>query len=133
MSLEIMIVDDEKDITFTVKSGLENFDDQMKVIEINDGFECLKLLSEGKIPDLILIDIMMPRMNGWELVNRIKENNEWKQIPLIFLTAKTDDFSKTFGKTITQDFIEKPFDIKELHERILRVFRKINESLPHLE
>ena len=128
-----MIVDDEKDITFTVKSGLENFDDQMKVIEINDGFECLKLLSEGKIPDLILIDIMMPRMNGWELVNRIKENNEWKQIPLIFLTAKTDDFSKTFGKTITQDFIEKPFDIKELHERILRVFRKINESLPHLE
>ena len=133
MSLEIMIVDDEKDITFTVKSGLENFDDQMKVIEINDGFECLKLLSEGKIPDLILIDIMMPRMNGWELVNRIKENNEWKKIPLIFLTAKTDDFSKTFGKTITQDFIEKPFDIKELHERILRVFRKINESLPHLE
>ena len=127
-----MVVDDEEDITFSVKNGLERLDTEFQVTCVNSGTECLELLKKNQIPDLIIIDIMMPEMNGWQLLNRIREKPDWKKIPLIFLTAKTDEFSKTFGKTLVKDYIEKPFDLNDLKTRIDEIIKKAKQKYPEL-
>jgi CheY-like chemotaxis protein len=132
MVKKVMVVDDEEDITFSVKNGLERLDTEFRVTCVNSGIECLELLKKNQIPDLIIIDIMMPEMNGWQLLNRIREQPDWKKIPLIFLTAKTDDFSKTFGKTLVKDYIEKPFDLNDLKTRIDEIIKKAKQKYPGL-
>jgi CheY-like chemotaxis protein len=80
--------------------------------------QCLELLKNNQIPDLILLDIMMPGMNGWDVAAEIRKNPIWNKIPLVFLTAKTNSFSKTFGGIVSEDYITKPFEMKELKESI---------------
>lgn len=119
-----MIIDDKQDIRELVKEGLEQGDKQFNVISACSGKECLDLLSGGTIPDLILLDIMMPEMSGWNVFAELKENPEWKHIPIVFLTAKSDPYSKGLGKMGAEDYIEKPFSVQELLERINRVLSK---------
>jgi DNA-binding response OmpR family regulator len=121
---KIMIVDDEPDLVFSIKYGLENFSEEYKVTGAESGRECFELLKNGQMPDLILLDIMMPEMNGWDVFTKLKENPEWKEIPVVFLTAKTDPYSKGFGKMAAADYIEKPCDIKNLEERIDKILKK---------
>jgi len=128
MVTKIMIVDDDPDITLSVKRGLEGRDQDFKVICASGGMDCLEQLKNNQLPDILLLDIMMPGMNGWELQNRLRENLEWNKIPIIFLTAKTDPFSKTFGRTISVDYVEKPFDIEDLWQRIKAALKKINQK-----
>ena len=115
---KIMVVDDEPDQIFTVKNVLESSGGKYEVIGVNSGMQCLELLKNNQIPDLILLDIMMPGMNGWDVAAEIKKNPIWNKIPLVFLTAKTDSFSKTFGGIVSEDYITKPFEMKELKESI---------------
>jgi CheY-like chemotaxis protein len=117
---KIMIVDDEPDLVFSVKCGLEEY----KVIGAESGRECFELLKKGQIPDLILLDVMMQEMNGWDVFTKLKENPEWMEIPVVFLTAKANPYSKGFGKMAATDYIEKPFDASDLKERIGRVLKK---------
>ena len=131
MVKKIMVVDDEKDITIAIKEGLEELEPEYQVITVNTGEECLERLKNEKV-DLVLLDIMMPGMSGWEVLNRLQDHNEWSKIPLVFLTAKTDNFTKTFGKTVTMDFIEKPFDIVDLKNRLDIIFKKINQKYPEI-
>jgi len=133
MTKTIMIVDDEPDVIFTVKQGLEKLNPNYKVIGVESGKKCLELLENNQIPDLILLDIMMPDMNGWEVLNRLREKAKWGNIPIVFLTAKTDSFSKTFGVTVAMDYIEKPFEILDVKNRIEKVFQKIHQKKPILE
>jgi two-component system, OmpR family, response regulator VicR len=121
---KIMIVDDEPDIIFSIKYGLENFSEEYKVIGAESGRECFELLKNGQMPDLILLDVMMPEMNGWDVFTKLKEKPEWREIPVVFLTAKTDPYSKGFGKMAATDYIEKPFDASDLKERIDRILKK---------
>jgi CheY-like chemotaxis protein len=118
MKKKIMVVDDEPDQIFTVKNVLESSGGKYEVIGVNSGMQCLELLKNNQIPDLILLDIMMPGMNGWDVAAEIKKNPIWNKIPLVFLTAKTDSFSKTFGGIVSEDYITKPFEMKELKESI---------------
>ena len=121
---KIMIVDDEPDLVFSVKCGLEYFSEKYKVIGAESGRECFKLLKKGQMPDLILLDVMMLEMNGWDIFTKLKENPEWREIPVVFLTAKTDPYSKGFGKRAATDYIEKPCDIKNLERRIDKILKK---------
>jgi len=82
-----------------------------------------KKLSESP-PDLVLLDIMMPEMSGWDVVAKIKENPSWNEIPIIFLTAKGDTMSIGMGGLASQDYIVKPFNIKDLKNRIEQVIGK---------
>ena len=66
----------------------------------------------------------MPKMNGWEVFDRIRANPSWKDIPIIFLTARTDEFAEHAGALIAEDYIKKPIEIKELKARIDNVLRK---------
>ncbi len=122
--IRIMVVDDDPDQISTVKYVLESSDNEYEVIGANDGTQCLQLLKENQIPDLILLDIMMPEMNGWEVYNRLKENFSWKNIPVIFLTARTDRIAKNAGGFLGDDYIEKPFNGEDLMKRINDILRK---------
>ena len=124
MSKKILIVDDDPGITYTVKHGLEGLNEDFKVESVESGGKCLELLKNQDIPDLILLDIMMPGMSGWETYNKIKENLVWKDIPIVFLTARKDQVAKNAGGFFGEDYIEKPFRIPELKQRINKILEK---------
>ena len=127
MKKKILVIDDNPMILFSVKEGLEEKFDTFDVDGAKGGTECFELLNQGKIPDLILLDIMMPGMSGWDVYARLQEDETWKQIPIIFLTAKTDDYSKGFGKLVSEDYVEKPFELDELAQRIEEALKKKGE------
>lgn len=115
----IMAVDDNPDVTDVIKQGLEYlYPAEYKVICVDSGKNCLRLLKDNQIPDLILLDIIMPGMNGWDVFAKVKENPKWRGIHIVFLTAQTDPYSEGFGKIPADDYIEKPFDIQYLKKRI---------------
>lgn len=116
-----MIVDDEPDILFTVGQMLEM--SGYEVIKAVDGADCLKKLG-GITPDLVLLDIMMPGMSGWDVAAKIKENPQWSNIPIVFVTAKGDAMSMGMGNMAAEDYITKPFDIMDLKTRVEQVLNK---------
>jgi CheY-like chemotaxis protein len=124
---KIMLVDDEKDQIFFIKTSFENlFGKEYTIVPAESGEKCFELLNKKNIPDLILLDIMMPKMNGWEVFDRLRANPSWKNIPIIFLTARTDEFAEHAGALIAEDYIKKPIEIKELKTRIDNVLKRTN-------
>jgi DNA-binding response OmpR family regulator len=120
MSKKIMVVDDEPDILMTVGQMLEM--SGFEVIKANSGKECIKKLTQSPAnPDLIVLDIMMPEVSGWDVAAKIKENPRWNKIPIVFLTAKGDVMSIGMGGMTSEDYIVKPFDIKDLIDRIKKI------------
>ena len=124
---KIFAVDDEYDLLFTIKKVVEFYNKDYSVTTIDSGKKLFNLL-EKTIPDLILLDIMIPDINGWEIFNKLKTNLKWKKIPVIFISSVADDTSKITASKITassigDDFIEKPFDA-ELLQRKIRYFLK---------
>ena len=124
MKKSILIVDDNPDVRFSVKLGLEDLDASYEVMTAESGDKCLEFLKNNQIPDIILLDIMMPREDGWNIFAKVKEKLEWINIPIIFLTAKTDDYSKGFGSISAADYVEKPFDIEDLKKRIDNILNR---------
>jgi DNA-binding response OmpR family regulator len=120
MSKKIMVVDDEPDILTTVGQMLEM--SGYEVIRVTNGHECLEKLNDANPnPDLIVLDIMMPEVSGWDVAAKIKENPEWNNIPIVFLTAKGDTMSIGMGAMASEDYIVKPFDVKDLIARIQKI------------
>jgi len=111
---KIMMVDDESDQIYTLKKMLESESDEYELVGVESGMQCLQLLKNGEHPDIIFLDIMMPRMTGWELYERIKDNIEWNKIPIVFLTARTDRVAANAGGFLGDGFLTKPYDIKEI-------------------
>jgi len=128
MGIKICIVDDESSVIHTVKYGLENSDANFEIIGIENGKKFFEWLEKSSPPDLVLLDIMMPKMNGWEIHRRLQERMEWKDIPVIFLSATADATSKLIGGMYSQDFIEKPFTIPDLKQRIDKVLQRKSEK-----
>lgn len=121
---KIMVVDDEPDQTFTLECSLKNMSDEFTVIKANNGMDCIQKLKDNIIPDLILLDIMMPKMNGWEVYDRVKSDPKFRDIPIVFLTARTDDIAKNAGGFLGEDYIEKPYDTNEVIKRINKILDK---------
>lgn len=118
---KIMVVDDKQDVIDTIKDGLETFSKEYEVSGANSGKECLDLLKGEELPDLIILDIIMPEMSGWDVFAKLKEDLRWRNIPIVILTVKTDPVSKGLGKISADDYIEKPFGIVDLKNRIDKV------------
>ncbi len=120
---KIMIVDDEPDLLEVVKLILES--DGYQVVTANGGQEALDKM-EKEMPDLVLLDIIMPKMDGWEVFSRIKGNPKTHEIPVIMLTAKDQRIDKLIGLHVVRvdDYITKPFGRSELLERIKRVLQE---------
>ena len=122
---KIMLVDDEKDQIFSIRTGFEQvYPNEYEIIGVESGKKCIELLEKNVEPDLILLDIMMPEMDGWEVFDKIKANQSWRKIPIIFLTARSDGLAKSAGSMIADDYIEKPIDIQELKIRIDNILKK---------
>ena len=119
----ILVVDDNPDVITSLKTGLEDATQEYMIVGAENGQKCLELLKDNIIPDIILLDIMMPQMSGWEVFDRIKENPSWNTIPVVFLTARTDRIAKNAGGFLGDDYIEKPFEIVDLKNRIEIIFR----------
>lgn len=117
----IMLVDDNPDLLYSIKKGLESLGDY-EVVTVESGRKCLQLLKNIK-PDLVLLDIMMPGMDGWDVCAKIKNDKKTENIPIVFLTAKTDPISKSMGTLASADYITKPFDMKILKKRIDSVIK----------
>ncbi len=124
----VMIVDDNPDLIFSVEEGLTTLSGDYEIIGAKSGKECLNLLKTKK-PNVILLDIMMPKMDGWDLCAKIKSNKKTENIPIIFLTAKTGAISRGIGRLASSDYIEKPYDIKDLKKRLDKVLwkKRLNE------
>ena len=120
---KIMIVDDESAITDAVAIRLEA--NGYEVIKSCSGQECLQRLREESVV-LILLDIMMPEMDGWEVLDKLKEDDKNRSIPVIVLSAKDQPIDKHLGLSIygVKDYISKPFDKDNLIERIQKVIGK---------
>ncbi len=113
---KILIVDDEQQLAGFVKMRLEA--NNFNVILASDGIEGLKKAGEEK-PDLILLDIQMPNLDGFGVLTRLKESRETASVPVIMLTAK--DAPDNVAKALeigADDYIVKPFDSKILLEKI---------------
>lgn len=118
-----MVVDDDVGIIYTIKRGLEE-KDEYEITTVNSGVECIDLLKNNKIPDLILLDSTLPEMNGWDTYNQLKDNDKWKNIPVLFLTAQANRIAKEAGGFHGDDYIKKPFKVPELKERIEKILKK---------
>lgn len=116
---KILLVDDEQDQIFGIKTALEEtYQGEYEIIPAETGMKCIDLLNQGTSPDLILLDIMMPEMSGWEVYDKIRDNPEWRNIPIVFLTARTDRIAENAGEFLGDDYIEKPVEIDQLKKRI---------------
>jgi two-component system response regulator VicR len=124
----ILVVDDNPDVIHSVKIGLEAEFKEYHIVGVDTGQKCLEFLKDDIKPDIILLDIMMPQMSGWEVFDRIKKDSSLQDIPIIFLTARTDRTAKNAGTFLGDDYIEKPFDIIELKKRIDAICNK--KSIP---
>jgi len=125
---KIMLVDDERDQIFGIKTALEeSYQGEFNVISAESGAKCIELLENETNPDLILLDIMMPEMSGWEVYDKIRDNPKWNSIPIVFLTARTDRIAENAGEFLGDDYIEKPIEVEELKNRIDKVLAKLNQ------
>ena len=120
----ILVVDDDRDMVDGIKLGLEM--ENYKVLTAYDGEEALKLM-ERTPPDLILADVIMPRMDGYTLFERIRQHPYWKAIPFIFITSKGEEKDIRAGRELgSDDYITKPFEIEDLLAAIRsRLKRKV--------
>lgn len=120
--LKILIVDDEMDTLMPLKKSLEAED--YIVIGATNGYEAIDK-AKNEIPDLILLDLMMPEMDGYEVCARLKKDTITKNIPLIMLTARDAVRDKVKGlDTGADDYVTKPFNLNELKARIKSVLRR---------
>ena len=128
MAKKVLVVDDEKLIVKGIRFSLEQ--DGMEVTCAYDGEEALRLAQENKF-DMILLDIMLPKMDGFEVCQAIRE---FSNMPIVMLTAKGDDTYKIFGLEYgADDYITKPFNILEVKARIKAIMRRTAASEPKEE
>lgn len=119
---KVLVVDDEQDLIETLRYRMEASD--MDICTAKDGIEGIEM-AKAERPDLILLDIMMPRMDGYQACRFMKNDKDIKDIPVIFLSAKGQDIDKKKGREAGCDgFIVKPFEGKSLIETIRGYFKK---------
>ncbi len=119
MSKRILLVDDEPSILLSLEFLMEQ--QGYDVQTATDGDEALQAMSE-KLPDLILLDIMMPKRDGFEVCQIIRANPDWKETKIILLTAKGREVDQEKGLALgADDYVTKPFATQELVKKVKMV------------
>ena len=121
--MKILVVDDEALLVKGIRFNLQN--EGYEVITGSDGLEAVRQVQEQR-PDLVVLDVMMPNMDGMTACAKIRE---FSDVPIILLTAKTDDMDKLMGFDFgADDYLTKPFNILELKARIRALLRRSGRS-----
>ncbi len=122
--LRVLVVDDDADIRMIVRATLRGLQVPVDVVEAENGIEALEQVKAAP-PDLMILDVMMPRMDGFETCRALRENLRTAFIPILMLTASADQDSRTKGYLIgTDDYMAKPFLPVDLKLRIARLLRR---------
>lgn len=128
MAKKVLVVDDEKLIVKGIRFSLEQ--DGMEVDCAYDGEEALNMAKETAY-DMVLLDVMLPKLDGFEVCQQIRE---FSNMPIVMLTAKGDDMDKILGLEYgADDYITKPFNILEVKARIKAIMRRTNANQPKKE
>lgn len=113
----IMVVDDSS----TILNAAERFlRPDYDVILVDNGFKCLAAVHEAR-PDMLLLDVMMPRLDGLQVCRMIRDNPEFERLPIVFLSGKDSPFDKARGQLVGADeYLTKPFSKAALLEAVMR-------------
>ena len=125
MTHRILVVEDEPDLLEAVVFALRK--EGMKPIPCKDGEEALRLVKERR-PDLVLLDLMLPGLDGIEVCRRLRASEETARIPIIMVTAKAEETDAVIGLGVgADDYVRKPFGLKELAARVRSLLRRSAE------
>jgi len=120
--LKVLVVDDEKDIVDLLAYNLEK--EGFSVVRAHDGERALELVKSQR-PDLLVLDLMLPGMSGVEVCRRLRSDARSADLPIIMLTAKSEEIDRVLGLEMgADDYITKPFSVRELIARVRAVLRR---------
>ena len=117
---KILIAEDDEDILFVLAAGMDDYN----IIQAEDGREALRKIKDNS-PDLIILDIMMPELNGADLNAELKKDVKLKDIPVIIITGRPNmrEIFSTSGDNKVDAFLEKPFTLQVLKDEIERILK----------
>jgi DNA-binding response OmpR family regulator len=122
MKPSVLVVDDEPNIVLSLEFLMAQAGFDVRIA--SDGDAALKALSE-RAPDLVLLDVMLPGRNGYDLCQTIRANPDWKEVRILMLTAKSREVEREKGLALgADDYITKPFSTRELVEQVKRLLAK---------
>ncbi len=120
---KILLIDDEQDFCYFLKINMELYGGY-KIIISSDLKKVVKTVRRHK-PDIILLDIMMPDISGFEILKQLKNDKKISSIPVILLTARDDEESKNKGMELgAEEYIIKPFEIENLKDKIEKIINR---------
>ncbi len=123
----IYIVEDDQSIREIETIALKNANHT--VVGFDKGSDFFEKLSQSDLPELVLLDVMLPDSDGYEIVRKLRANSKWRKIPVIMVTAKTTEMDMIKGfDDGADDYIRKPFSIMELLSRVKAMLRRTNDT-----
>jgi len=123
MSGRILIVEDEQDLADTLSYNLEKEGYQTDVV--HSGKEAIESVTTGLVPDLVLLDLMLPDISGIEVCRQLKMNEKTRAVPVLMLTAKGEEIDRVVGFEVgADDYVVKPFSVRELLLRVRAIRRR---------
>lgn len=129
--IRICIVEDDESIRQLLKLTLENF--QYEIVDFDNGADAHEYLLNHKV-DLAILDLMLPRMNGYEILKQMRQKNLNKETPVIILSAKDQEVDKIMGLDLgADDYMTKPFSVLELAARIRTLLRRTKKESDTIE
>lgn len=129
--IRICIVEDDESIRQLLKLTLENF--QYEIVDFDNGADAHEYLMENKV-DLAILDLMLPRMNGYEILKQLRQRKINNDIPVIILSAKDQEVDKIMGLDLgADDYMTKPFSVLELAARIRTLLRRTKKESNSIE
>ena len=122
--LRVLVVDDDDSLKKLVRFALSHLPLAIDILTASDGVEALTLIAQQP-PDLVIADVMMPRMDGLTLCQRLREDMRTAFVPIMMLTANTNEADRTKGYLVgTDDYVTKPFAVPDLNARVMRLLRR---------
>lgn len=123
----ILIVDDERDLVSTLEYNLER--DGFETRTALNAADALELVEREPIPDLVILDLMLPDMSGTEVCRQIRQNQKTADVPVVMLTAKGEEIDRVVGFEVgADDYVVKPFSVRELVLRVRAVLRRAQSA-----
>jgi two-component system, OmpR family, response regulator VicR len=119
-NVRILVVDDNPDIIETIEEIFKAKWPNASVSGARSGLDAMRIMAE-EAPDAVLLDIMMPEVDGWSVASKMHENPHLKDVPILYVTAKIDDLSRRMGQISSEDYITKPFQADDLVRRTQKV------------
>ncbi len=122
MTKKLLIVDDEPHIRLLLEQTLEDLEDQgVELLTADNGEDALEIITTEK-PNLVFLDVMMPKMNGFDVCHKVKNELKMSDVYIIMLTAKGQEFDRQKGNDVGADiYMTKPFDPDEVLEKSMKI------------